>query len=134
MLLFVIRWFGFRPVIGRVVPLFFGRKFLKDPARQQEVADWRRRLMSNDRKAMVKFGKGIFARQSVYEQLEQIKTPTLVVVGAEDFPTPVAKAERIAQKIPGAKLVVIPDAGHLCTLEEPAVVTSAIQEFLAVHS
>jgi len=133
MLLFVVRWFGFRPVVGRIVPLFFGRKFLHDPARQQEAADWRQRLMSNDRKAMVKFGKGIFARQSVYEQLEQIKTPTLVVVGVEDFPTPVAKAERIAQKIPGAKLVVIPDAGHLCTVEEPAAVTAAIQQFLAAH-
>jgi 3-oxoadipate enol-lactonase len=132
-LLFVVRWFGYRPAVGRVVPLFFGRKFLNDPARKQEVADWRHRLMSNDRKAMVKFGKGIFARQSVYEQLDQIKTPTMMVVGAEDFPTPVGKAERIAQKIPGAKLVVIPDAGHLCTVDEPIAVTSAIQEFLAAH-
>lgn len=132
MLFFVVRWFGYRPVIGRLILLLFGRKFLTDPARVQEVADWRQRLMSSDRKAMVKFGNGIFARQSVYEQLEQIKTPTLVVVGAEDYPTPVAKAERIAQKIPGAKLVIIPDAGHLCTVEEPAAVNAAIQEFLAV--
>ena len=69
-----------------------------------------------------------------YEDLPKIKTPTLVIVGKEDIPTPVAKAKRIAEKIPGAKLVIIPDAGHLCTVEEPEAVSKAIEEFLAVQS
>jgi 3-oxoadipate enol-lactonase len=133
MLLFVVRWFGYRPVVGRVMPLFFGKKFLNDPARQDQVKEWRQRLMANDRKAMIKFGQGIFAREGVYDQLGQIKTPTLMVVGEEDVPTPKAKAERIAQGIPGARLVSIPDAGHLCTVDEPAAVTTAIEAFLAEH-
>jgi pimeloyl-ACP methyl ester carboxylesterase len=131
MLIFVVRWFGYRPVIGRVMPLFFGKKFMTDPARKNEVAEWRRRLMANNRKAMVKFGKGIFARASVYEELPRIKVPTLVIVGEEDMPTPISKAERIAEGIPGAKLVVVPEAGHLCTVEEPAAVNSAIRDFLS---
>lgn len=131
MLLFVVRWFGYKPVVGRVMPLFFGKKFLNDPERQDGVKEWRQRLVANDRKAMVKFGQGIFAREGVYDQLGQIKIPTLMVVGEEDVPTPKTKAERIAQGIPGARLVSIPDAGHLCTVDEPATVTKAIEAFLA---
>jgi len=53
------------------------------------------------------------------------------MAGAEDPAQPLARAERIANKIPGATLRVIPDAAHLCTVEEPAAVTSAIEEFLS---
>lgn len=134
MLTFVVRWFGYRPVVGRVIRLFLSKAFLTDPARKDEVAEWRQRIRANNRKAMIKFGQGILARESVYDQLGQIKTPTLVVVGAEDVPTPVARAERIAEKIPGAKLVVIPNAGHLCTVEEPDAVNAAIKDFLAARA
>jgi len=130
-MLFVVRWFGYRPVIGRTLPIFFGRKFLNDPARRDEVREWRRRLTANNRKAVINFGHGIFARASCYEELGRIQTPTLVIVGAEDSAQPVARAERMAAKIPGATLRVIPDAAHLCTVEEPAAVTAAIEEFLS---
>jgi pimeloyl-ACP methyl ester carboxylesterase len=130
-LMFIVRWIGWWPVIGKVMPLFFGKKFLSDPGRQHEVREWKACIMSSNKKAMVKFGQGIFGRAGVYEELSKIKVPTLVVVGEEDMPTPVDKAKRIAEKIPGAKLVVIPHAGHLCTVEEPAAVTAAMEEFLS---
>jgi 3-oxoadipate enol-lactonase len=133
MLMFVVRWFGYWPVVGRVMPLFFTKRFLKDPARKEEVKEWRRRLMTNDRKAMIKFGRGIFSRASVYEELHGIETPTLVVVGEEDVAQPVSRAKRIAERIPGAALSVIPHAGHLCTVEEPAAVNAALKEFLSAH-
>jgi pimeloyl-ACP methyl ester carboxylesterase len=134
MLMFIVRWIGYWPVIGRVMPLFFAKKFLNDPTRKKEVQMWKQHLMANDKKAVVKFGYGIFGRSSVYEELPNIKTPTLVIVGKEDIPTPVAKAERIAERIPGAKLVIIPDAGHLCTVEEPEAVNKAIEDFLKARS
>ncbi|MDX2502829.1 MAG: alpha/beta fold hydrolase [Deltaproteobacteria bacterium] len=133
-MLFVVRWVGYWPVIGRVMPIFFASKFLNDPARQDQVKEWKRRFMANDRKAIVKFGNGIFGRTSCYEELDKIQTPTLVMVGAEDSAQPLAKAERIANKIPGATLRVIPDSAHLCTVEEPAAVTSAIEEFLSTQT
>jgi 3-oxoadipate enol-lactonase len=130
LLMFVVRWIGYWPVIGKVLPLLFSKRFLEDPARQKEVREWKRRLMANDRKAMVKFGQGILSRSSVYDQLDQIEIPTLVIVGEADTSTPKVKAERIANRIPVAMLIVIPNAGHLCTVEEPAAVTSTIQEFV----
>ncbi len=133
-LMFIVRWFGYRPVAGRVIPIFFTKKFLADPARREEVQEWKRRLMANNRKAMVKFGQGIFGRASVYEELPNIKTPTRVIVGEEDAATPVAKARRIAEKIREAKLVIIPEAGHLCTVEQPDAVTRAIEKFLEAQT
>ena len=134
LLMFIVRWLGYSPVVGRVLPLMFTRKFLKDPERKDEVKEWKRSLMANNRKAMVKFGQGIFARASVYEELHNIETPTLLVVGEEDVAQPVFRAKRIAEQIPGATLSVIPHAGHLCTVEEPAAVNAVLKEFLLAHA
>jgi len=133
LMLFVVRWLGFWPVIGRILPIFFGPKFIKDPNRSNEVAEMRRKLTNNDRKAVYNFGHGIFSRDSVYEESDKIQTPTLMIVGENDVPTPVDKAKRIVEKIPGAKLEIIQNAGHLCTIEEPTAVNSAIEGFLSKH-
>jgi pimeloyl-ACP methyl ester carboxylesterase len=87
-------------------------------------------LTSNDRPAVYKFGHGIFGRESVYDLIDKIQVPTLVMAGEYDMGTPVEKAKRIAEKIPGARLEIIPDAGHICTVEEPETVNSAINGFL----
>ena len=130
LLLFVVRWLGYQPVIGRAMSIFFGPKFLQDPSRSNEVRTWRQRMMANDRQAMADFGHGIFSRESVYDQIDTIRMPTLVIVGEKDVPTPQDKAKRIVAKILGAKLKVIPHAGHLSTVEEPVVVNEVIGEFL----
>ena len=131
LMLFIVRWLGFWPVTKRVLPIFFGSKFLNDPNRTKEVAELKRQLTSNDRKAVYNFGHGIFSRDSVYAQIDKIQTPTLMIVGENDMPTPVEKAKKIAEKIPGANLKIIKHAGHLSTVEEPAAVNSAIEKFLA---
>lgn len=56
--------------------------------------------------------------------------PVLVLVGAEDVLTPPALARAMVQAMPGATLLEIAEAGHLPTLEQPAVVTAALQRFL----
>jgi YbgC/YbaW family acyl-CoA thioester hydrolase len=58
--------------------------------------------------------------------------PTLVMVGEEDVLTPLEAARRMATLIPGARLVVIPGAGHVPPLERPSETTAEIREFLRV--
>ena len=58
--------------------------------------------------------------------------PVLVIVGAEDAVTPPESARRMAAGIPGARLVVVPNAGHVPTVERPRETTGAILEFLRV--
>jgi 3-oxoadipate enol-lactonase len=58
--------------------------------------------------------------------------PALVLVGEEDVLAPPDAARRMATLIPGARLVVIPGAGHLPPVERPSETTAEIREFLRV--
>jgi pimeloyl-ACP methyl ester carboxylesterase len=62
--------------------------------------------------------------------LAAIRCPTLVLVGDSDQLTPPERAAEIADGIPGARLVVVPDCGHLSTLERPQAVTEALHAWL----
>ena len=63
--------------------------------------------------------------------LAQVSVPTLVITGAEDEMIPVEESRRIAAAIGGAKLVIIPGAGHLANLEQPEAFNAALNGFLA---
>ena len=56
--------------------------------------------------------------------------PTLVIVGAADILTPPDQARAMAEAIPGAQLAVIPGAGHLPPVEQPAATSQSLREFL----
>lgn len=62
--------------------------------------------------------------------LPGLLVPTLVVHGEDDQLIPVAEAKAMAEAIPDAELAVIPDAGHLPNLEQPAVFNEVVREFL----
>ena len=67
-----------------------------------------------------------------YGRLDRIRAPTLVVHGACDRIIPVANAHMTAERVPGARLKILEDAGHLYPTEEPAV-DEAIGTFFAAH-
>jgi pimeloyl-ACP methyl ester carboxylesterase len=62
--------------------------------------------------------------------LGTVSVPTLVIVGEEDGPF-LKPARAMAEAIPGAVLVVIPDAGHSPQFENPMVWWEAVHGFLA---
>lgn len=75
---------------------------------------------------------GMAERADSTPMLPTIQVPTLVVFGDQDVITPAETEGRsLAAAIPGAKLVVIPNAGHLSNLEQPQVFNVAVREFLA---
>ena len=131
MLGFVVRWLGLSLVANPVMKIMFGQIFLNDPARAPLRDEWRRRLLANHRVGITRALSGVVTRQGVYDQIDQIKVPTLIIVGDQDVATLPAKAERIHARIPGSKLVVIPGAGHTSSVEEPAAVNTAIDQFLS---
>jgi pimeloyl-ACP methyl ester carboxylesterase len=63
-------------------------------------------------------------------RLGRIAAPTLVVVGELDEETPPAYAEALAAGIPGARLEVIPGAGHYTPLEAPAVLNALLRDHI----
>jgi pimeloyl-ACP methyl ester carboxylesterase len=62
--------------------------------------------------------------------LTAIACPTLVLVGADDTQTTLEHAREIAAGIPGTQFVVVPECGHLSTLEQPSAVTAALVNWL----
>jgi len=74
--------------------------------------------------------RGMAQRQDATELLPGITFPTLVIVGEQDALTPPAAAQEYAALIPGAQLVVIPQAGHLSNLEQPDLFLATISSFL----
>jgi pimeloyl-ACP methyl ester carboxylesterase len=122
---------GIRLVMPRVMRIMFGRKFLEDPAREDERRLWKERGMENDPVGVVRALGGVIDRHPVYAELPRIACPTLVMVGDQDVATVPAKAERIHAAIPGSRLVVIPGAGHTSSAEEPEFVNAALADFLS---
>ena len=80
--------------------------------------------------AFVRQTNAIMSRQDARPLLAEIKCPTLVLVGDGDELTPPDLAKEIAGGISGAKLVVVPDCGHLSTLEKPEAVNAALAGWL----
>ena len=68
---------------------------------------------------------------SSYGRLPQITAPTLVIHGEADRLVPPKNGAILASRIPGAKLVTIPHAGHIFATDQPHAARSAVAEFLA---
>jgi len=77
--------------------------------------------------------QGILAWEA-YSRLDQITAPTLVIHGENDLLVPPGNGELIAKRIPGAKLVLIPNAGHIYTTDKPEASHQAISDFLAAQT
>lgn len=73
--------------------------------------------------------QGILGWES-YGRLSQITLPTLVIHGESDRLVPAGNARLMTDKIPGAKLVILPQASHIFTTDQPEAAHRAILEFL----
>lgn len=73
----------------------------------------------------------IIGRIDSRPSLPAIHVPTLVLVGDQDGVTPPEHAREMAAAIPEAELVIIPDAGHVSTLEQPDAVNAALLDWLS---
>jgi pimeloyl-ACP methyl ester carboxylesterase len=72
----------------------------------------------------------IISRPDSRPFLSAIAVPTLVLVGDADALTPVDRAQEIAENIDGSKLVIVPECGHLSTIEQPHAVSSALLNWM----
>ncbi|MGW1131912.1 alpha/beta fold hydrolase [Streptomyces griseoluteus] len=127
----VYRFTGVGPVLGKVKAVMFGPGFLADPASRPVIDEWVRRLRRCERAGIRKAVLGVIERDPFHAELSRVSVPTLVAVGADDLATPPADAERVAAAVEGARLEVVPGAGHSSTLEQPAALTALIGDFLA---
>lgn len=72
----------------------------------------------------------MLGRPDSHADLARVRVPTLVMCGRQDPVTPLADHEAMAACVPGSRLVVIEDCGHLSTLEQPEAATAALADWL----
>lgn len=78
--------------------------------------------------------EAMLARPDSTPTLATITVPTLVLVGDEDVVTPERDARYMHERIPGSRLEVICNAGHVCNIERPAAFNHVLGEHLAALS
>jgi 3-oxoadipate enol-lactonase len=118
---------GLEAVVDGAMQRWFGEDFRA--ANPATVARWRRRVVTSPPAGYIATCQALMGLDTS-ARLPQIDKPTLVIAGEIDPGTPVAMSETIARAIPGAKLVVLPQASHLSVLEQPGAFRDAVQRFL----
>jgi pimeloyl-ACP methyl ester carboxylesterase len=74
------------------------------------------------------------AEADLRDVLPRIEVPTLLLYGDGDRRSPLSLAEELAAGIPGSRLVVLPRAGHQCTIEASERFNAEVREFLRAAS
>lgn len=120
---------GIRRLVSQVERIMFGGHTLRE--KPDLVRAWRERFLAV---SMVTIRRGVTAlrtRDPLVAKLADVTVPTLVIVGDDDRALPPAFSQEIVEAMPNAALVVVENAGHLSTVEQPEVVTGAMLGFLA---
>lgn len=81
-------------------------------------------------KAYVDTVRAIFTHDAGGD-LAKVDVPTLILIGDHDDATPMAESDFIRERIDGSVIRVIPDAGHLSTLDSPAAFTAELENFFS---
>jgi 3-oxoadipate enol-lactonase len=118
-----VREHGMDEIADTLIGRWFTPSF---PARHPDtVARIRAILLSTPREGYAGACEAI-ARMDLRGDLPRITAPTLVIGAEQDQSTPPEKSREIAQGIPGAELVVIPNAAHIANVEQPEIVANLI--------
>lgn len=106
-------------------------KLLSPLASAETVALVRRTIESAGAPAIDAALGALMDRPDSTAELARISCPVLIAVGDADVITPPSDGERMRSAITRSSLAVIPNAGHLANLEQPAAFSRAVADFLA---
>lgn len=130
---------------GREARIVAARSGRLQGAMQEEIpltaladTEWRGEVMALMQDMALGLGEGVFLRQSRAMQrrpdqqktMRRIKIPALIMGGEADTLLPVKRQEFTAGLMPYGKMSVIEGAGHVPSLEQPDLVSTAIEAFL----
>jgi pimeloyl-ACP methyl ester carboxylesterase len=110
-----------------------GPTFMSDPDRADDRGAFRSDLMTRLRPAMIPAIRGTVRYPDHWPAtLAQIHAPTLIIAGQEDrsYDTGERHASEVQAAIPESRVITVAGAGHALLLEQPAIVTEAIVDFL----
>lgn len=111
--------------VPRYLPGMFGESAGRD------VQDQLARIMSDFHPIGFRLMAAALAHADTRDLLPVIRVPTLLIWGDADTRSPMPVAHQMRDAIPGARLAVIPGAGHVSNLEEPAQFNAMVRDFLS---
>ncbi len=123
---------GVEPIITAMLP-----KLLSERTRnaRPEIVEKVTAIMRSCSPATIAASlRGMAVRSDVTTELASFTQPALVLSGAEDAISSPEEMRGIADKLPNAKFIEIPRAGHMTTLENPEAVSAALLDFIKRQS
>ena len=124
----VVKSRGSGAIVDSMIPKLFSPETLKK--RPGIVSDVRTMMEQQNPVGVMGALWAMAHRPDSRPDLPGIRVPALVVVGEEDVLTPPSEAKSMADAIPGARLEVIPHAGHMSPMEAPERFNKVLLEFL----
>jgi pimeloyl-ACP methyl ester carboxylesterase len=114
-------------VIAPNAALAFHPRHAHDTALLTRYVDFVRRAGAPQ---LVRQNRAVIGRPDARPHLPAVRCPTLVVCGEDDQLTPLDRSREIAALVPGARLVALPDCGHMLTMEQPGAVNAELVRWL----
>ena len=122
-----VRSGGMAAVVESVLERYFAAAFRA--SQPEVVAAFRAKVLSSDPAGYAATCAAVGGVDWL-ERLNTVTCPTLVIAGALDVGAPPAMSQAMAERIPGAELIVFDEASHLSVTEQPAAFAAALRAFL----
>ena len=119
---------GMRAMLSQWLPPMIDSRRINDTVLVNSIVEMMARKTPEIFAAQV---RALLARPDATGVLEQIRCPALLLTGREDGWSPPAQHIAMAAKIPGSRVVIVPDSGHMSMMERPADVTAALRSWIA---
>jgi pimeloyl-ACP methyl ester carboxylesterase len=118
----------FPAVVAALLPKLMTPEHVKDPVRTGIIGAM---ALAIGKEGFKRQEEAIIARIDSRPHLAAIRCPTLVIAGDEDQLMPVELLRELAEGIPGARLEVVEECGHMASLEQPAAVSALLRGWAA---
>ena len=118
---------GLGPIVDMVAPLCLHPRRLGDKALVSTVQSM---MAGSGVDNFVRQQNAIISRRDMRDDLASISCPTLIIAGDADAVTPPKLSREMADLLPNAVLEIIPECGHLSTLERPDAVNLLLAQWL----
>lgn len=129
-----IRVFGVSAIVDRSMKLLFSEEFLEDEENEDIIFIMKNRLLSNNKKGLLRLMKGILNRDDIREQLPLLRKPTLVISADKDVSMSVDQGRELHESIIGSEFHIIENCGHNSPIEKPDELNTILDAFLSRQS
>ena len=117
----------FEAVVTTLLPKLMTAEHLKDPILTGVIGAM---ALATGKEGFKRQEAAIIGRKDSRPHLKDIRCPTTVIAARDDQLMPVALLEELADGIPGARLEVVEDCGHMASLEQPEEVLALVRAWI----